>query len=114
MKQTFIHFFVKQWKRHKWIAVLYNRFENEKQKRKETRKNSNNEIKLDFLVKQTTWLDGRHVVFGKVLKGMNVIRKIEASRTDGRDRPVNAVTIVNSGSLIVQEPFEVDLSDATD
>merc|ERR1712033_11721 len=38
--------------------------------------------------KQTPWLDGRHVVFGKVLKGMSVIKKVESTKTDGRDRPV--------------------------
>merc|ERR1711887_442070 len=32
--------------------------------------------------KMTSWLDGRHVVFGKVLKGMKVVRKIEAVETD--------------------------------
>lgn len=34
--------------------------------------------------KQTSWLDGRHVVFGKILKGMDVVRKIEATKTDNR------------------------------
>jgi peptidyl-prolyl cis-trans isomerase B (cyclophilin B) len=33
------------------------------------------------------WLDGKHTVFGRVTGGMDVIDKIEASDTDGRDRP---------------------------
>ena len=33
------------------------------------------------------WLDGKHTVFGRVTGGMEVVDKIEASDTDGRDRP---------------------------
>lgn len=64
--------------------------------------------------KQTSWLDGRHVVFGKVLKGMDVVRRIENSKTDGSDRPVKEVTIIASGVLPVEEPFSVSKTDATD
>lgn len=56
----------------------------------------------------TPWLDGKHVVFGKVLEGMNVIREIEGLKTDSRDRPESTVTIANSGSLPVDKPFAVD------
>lgn len=64
--------------------------------------------------KQTPWLDGRHVVFGKILKGMNVIRKIESTSTDGRDRPTQDVEIVDCGVEEVAEPFAVAKEDATD
>jgi len=62
--------------------------------------------------KKTPWLDGRHVVFGKILSGMNVIRKIEASKTDGRDRPEKDVVIVDCGAEEVPEPFSVTKEDA--
>nr|ADR66768.1 LP04623p [Drosophila melanogaster] len=64
--------------------------------------------------KQTSWLDGRHVVFGKILSGMNVVRQIENSATDARDRPVKDVVIANSGTLPVSEAFSVAKADATD
>ena len=63
--------------------------------------------------KKTNWLDGRHVVFGKVLKGMSVVRKIESTKTDSRDKPVDEVKITNSGILPVDSPFSVEKVDAT-
>jgi peptidyl-prolyl cis-trans isomerase B (cyclophilin B) len=33
------------------------------------------------------WLDGKHTVFGEVTSGMEVVDKIEALETDGRDKP---------------------------
>ncbi|XP_070175026.1 peptidyl-prolyl cis-trans isomerase B-like [Littorina saxatilis] len=58
--------------------------------------------------KQTTWLDGRHVVFGKVLEGMNVVRKIEDTKKDARDKPEKDVVIADCGELPVDTPFAVE------
>ncbi|KAL3616197.1 hypothetical protein CASFOL_039587 [Castilleja foliolosa] len=46
----------------------------------------------------TSWLDGRHVVFGKVLSGMDVVYKIEA---EGKQNgtPKSKVVIVDSGEI---------------
>ncbi|GJQ09700.1 hypothetical protein GpartN1_g1491.t1 [Galdieria partita] len=57
----------------------------------------------------TPWLDGRHVVFGQVLEGMEVVKQIEQSATDSRDKPIDDVVIVDSGVLSVEEPFHVEL-----
>jgi peptidyl-prolyl cis-trans isomerase B (cyclophilin B) len=70
-------------------------------------------FKILKIVLSSQWLDGRHVVFGKILKGMDVVRKIESTQTDGRDRPVNDVLIADSGSIDVPSPFAVEKSDAT-
>lgn len=64
-------------------------------------------------VKKTSWLDGRHVVFGKVVKGMDVVRKIENNKTGSNDRPVKEVEIVDCGAEEVAEPFSVTKDDAT-
>ncbi|CAH0401242.1 unnamed protein product [Chilo suppressalis] len=56
---------------------------------------------------KTPWLDGRHVVFGKVLEGMDVIRKIEKTTTGANDRPVKDIEITGTRAEVVSEPFSV-------
>ncbi|CAO1618299.1 unnamed protein product [Sympodiomycopsis kandeliae] len=47
----------------------------------------------------TPHLDGKHVVFGRVLAGRDVVRRIENGPTGANDRPVQAVTIEDAGQF---------------
>jgi cyclophilin family peptidyl-prolyl cis-trans isomerase len=40
-----------------------------------------------------SWLDGRHTVFGRVTAGQDVVDRISLVERDGRDRPLQPVTI---------------------
>lgn len=41
-------------------------------------------------------LDGQYTVFGEVVKGMDVVDKIERAETDNMDRPVNDIKILSA------------------
>lgn len=64
----------------------------------------------------TPWLNGKHVVFGKVLneQSMNVVKKIENTKVNpSSSRPVKTVKITNTSvkNLAPSEQFEVDIGD---
>jgi len=49
--------------------------------------------------KSTPHLDGKHVVFGRVVEGMEVVRKIEEVETGESDKPVVDVMIHDCGEM---------------
>lgn len=63
---------------------------------------------------RTPHLDGKHVVFGKVLKGKGVVRAIENQETSN-DRPLKDVVIADCGEIPegaddgVPEPADGDI-----
>lgn len=54
----------------------------------------------------TPWLDGKHVVFGEVVEGFDIVKNIENTRTTWGDKPVKAVKIAKSGEIVEGEKNE--------
>ena len=63
---------------------------------------------------KTSWLDGKHVVFGKILEGMNVLREIENVETDLKDAPIKDVEITDCGQIEVKQAFVVPSKTGTE
>ncbi|KAF8622917.1 hypothetical protein AX15_006644 [Amanita polypyramis BW_CC] len=47
----------------------------------------------------TSWLDGRHVVFGEVVDGMDIVKQVESVGSES-GRPSERVTITSSGVVV--------------
>ena len=41
------------------------------------------------------WLDGKHTIFGRVVRGMDVVRQLETCKTDKHDRPLEETKILS-------------------
>lgn len=89
------------------VSIYGSKFEDENFKLKHTRagtlsmaNNGPNTNNSQFFITfdKTPWLDGNHVVFGSVIKGMEIIEKIESFGTkDGM--PTMQVVISNCGEI---------------
>jgi len=51
----------------------------------------------------TSWLDGRHVVYGEVLEGYEIVDKIQNVPKNPGDKPSKKVIITKSGELEVPD-----------
>jgi len=56
----------------------------------------------------TPWLDGKHIIFGRVKRGMRVVQRMGLVKTDASDRPQDEVKIMKAKLV---EPSETDLED---
>ena len=52
-------------------------------------------VLLIFGLPLQPWLDNKHTVFGRATGGMDVIHKIETTRVDKHDRPLEDIKIIN-------------------
>ena len=55
---------------------------------------------------ETPHLDGKHVVFGRVVSGMDFVRKVESLETGENDKPLRKVTIQDCGETEKPENIE--------
>lgn len=53
-------------------------------------------------------LNGKHVVFGRVIRGYDVIQKIAQVPVDEKDRPAKPILVANCGELVLRAPPKED------
>lgn len=59
----------------------------------------------------TPHLNEKHTVYGRVIKGYDVIEKMEANPTASGDKPIMAVKIVDCGELKGDDKLTEDQAD---
>ena len=71
-------------------------------------KNTNGS-KFLITLKYIPWYDGRHVVFGRVIKGIELIKEIENVDVDENDKPLIPIIINNCGEIPQNEEIIEDV-----
>lgn len=91
-------------------SIYGNKFPDENFKLKHTRKGllsmansgkDTNGSQFFITTVVTSWLDGKHVVFGEVVEGYDIVERIENVPKGGGDKPAKPVKIAKSGELDV-------------
>lgn len=60
------------------------------------------------------WKYNFSLIYAMILILQDIVRKIEQTETDLKDKPKKDVVIADSGAETIAEPFSVSRDDATD